>query len=555
MLNYNLNIIDPLQQVKKNEDVRPPIYWSFASIASASDSTDLGERGFATMSIYAVGSNCIQISNDASGFFTTDAQFPVTASLTGSNWPITGSTTMSLYTAGITYDPASTNQYYFAAFSASAAEIIANPNITGSKLTNAFSASVFYRFYPEGRIYHYKGNAYNPIINWLARNQSPTTDTNNVNGFTASFNIVKNSNESLVSLPEVTGSKAGTFNNLYALNITSSLSASILNDATGSTTMSISIPEAGLLTSSLLFNSSSAGLQTISASFTASKNTPYNITASVIMNKGNIWDATLNVLSTGSNADSYSMYTVPTQFNIFKDVNVDGAVIDQNVNLLSYALTASKNSTLQTQYAFNFKNSVTESGTYPFYQVYTYPTTSLDITPAGTSSLRNDSGSFISYTESPYTSSYNITASAWINKIPSLYASVVVIGGGGAGVSSGTYSGPGGGGGGAAGFYQKDIIIAANLPYTISSIGAGGVPLTSNKDGGNTTFTYYTGILTGSKETIVAYGGLAGSGNNGGRSGYVNVSSSAYLFYPEITVLGLYAGGIGSVSAGGGGGT
>ena len=96
MLNYNLNIIEPLKQDKKNEDVRPPINWDFHSFASGSDNPDNNELGFATMSINAVNTNCIQVSSDSGNSFTTDAQSEVTASLTGSKWPVTGSTTMSL---------------------------------------------------------------------------------------------------------------------------------------------------------------------------------------------------------------------------------------------------------------------------------------------------------------------------------------------------------------------------------------------------------------------------------------------------------------------------
>jgi hypothetical protein len=569
MLNYNLNINSPLQQEKKNEDVRPPINWTFASFASASDSTDLGELGFATMSINAPNSNCIQVSNDNSGDFTTDAQFPVTASMTGSNWPITGSTTMSLLTSGITYDPVSVNQYYFAAISASALDIFNNPSYTGSVILNEYSASEFFRFYTDGRIFHTKGNIYNPIINWKAINESPSTDTGNVNGFTASFNIVKNRNESLVALPQVTGSTINSFNNQYALNITSSLSASVLNDATGSTTMSIIIPNAGISTSSLILNQTTPGLQTISASFTASNNNPYNITASVIMNKGNIWNARLNVLSTGSNADSYSMYTVPTQFNIIKDVNVDTTVIDQNVSLLSNGLTASKVDTLQTNYAFNFQNDITESGTYPIYQVRTYPTTSLDITPAGTSSMRYDSGSIISYTESAYTSSYNITASAWINKIPSFDVSIIVLGGGGGAGGGSTNPGAGynvaGGGGGAGGFLQKDFLLIPNVSYDILSIGTGGTGSNAGtKVGQNGTETLVKVWLGPLKEngtgSMIAGGGEGGqfnpSGPNYNQSG--GDSGGAGLYYGDILLASKaeLAGGVGATdeNAGGGGG-
>jgi hypothetical protein len=571
MLNYNLNIIEPLKQDKKNEDVRPPITWVFESFATASDSTDLGELGFATMSINAPGSDCIQVSNDDTGFFTTDAQFPVTASLTGSNWPITGSTTMSLFTAGITYDPASVDQYYFAAISASALDIFNNPSYTGSVILNQYSASEFFRFYTTATIVHTKGNIYNPIINWKAINQSPSTDTGNVNGFTASFNIVKDRNVPLVALPQVTGSTIGAFNNEYALNITSSLSASVLNDATGSTTMSIVIPNAGISTSSLILNQTTPGLQTISASFVASNNNNYNITASVIMNKGNIWNARLNVLSTGSNADSYSMYTVPTQFNIIKDVNVDATVIDQNVSLLSNALTASKRDTLQTNYAFNFQNDVTESGTYPIYQVRTYPTTSLDITPAGTSSLRNDSGSIISYTESPYTSSYNITASAWINKIPSFDVSIIVLGGGGGAGGGSTNPGAGydvaGGGGGAGGFLQKDFLLVPNVSYDILSIGTGGTGSNAGtKVGENGTDTLVKVWLGPLKEngtaSFIAGGGEGGqfnpSGPNFNQSGGDSGGASLIVAETDTTLLtkASLAGGVGATNdaAGGGGG-
>jgi hypothetical protein len=580
MLNYNLNIIEPLQQEKKNEDVRPPIYWTFNSYATASDSTDLGELGFATMSINAPLTNCIQVSNDSSGDFATDAQFPVTASLTGSNWPITGSTTMSLYTAGITYDPVAVNQYYFQAISASALDIYNNPSYTGSILLNQYSASEFFRFYTEATIIHTKGNIFNPVIKWLAKNESPSTTTGNVNGFTSSFNIVKDRNVSLVSLPQLTGSNAGQFNNLYALNITSSLSASVINNTTGSTTMSISIPEVGISTSSLLFNKTSVGLRTISASFVASQNTGYNITASVIMNKGNIWNAKLKYLATGSNADSYSMYTIPSQFNLFKDVNVDNTVIDQNVLLVRSDLTSSVTGEVQTQYAFNFQTDVTESNTYPITQVYTYPTTSLDVQPNVYNNTVYNSGSILTATELPDGAEYVITASAWINKIPAFDASIIVLGGGGGG-GGGLTNGNAplnrpvaGGGGGAGGFFQYDFQLVPNLSYTIESVGTSGTGSNSGgingQNGGHTILKVWlgpypangTGSLTAfggqggqinpnnpptNTQFFNQYGGASGGGN---LSYYLNGVSTIIAEKPAI------AGGASEldIAAGGGGG-
>ena len=358
MLNYNLNINSPLQQAKKNEDVRPPINWDFHSFTSASDSTDLEEGSYGFMNIDAVRTNCINVSVDSGNNFTTDAQYPVTASVTGSNFPLTGSTTMSLITFGITYDPASTDQFYSSSFAVSAAQIAVNPSLTGSIITNEFSASEFYRFYVSGSIVHMKGNVYNGPINWLATNQSPSNTTGNVNGFTSSFNIVKDRNVRLVNLQEVTGSTSSSFNNFYALNITSSLTASIINDATGSTTMSINIPEAGISTSSLYFNNTSAGTKITTASFVALNNNPYNITASVIFNKGNQSNLNINwrVSSSSTTQDlqgnTAELNNNSSSFNLKKDIAV----------LVSYSnISASINGTYLNDYSFNQTASLTSS--------------------------------------------------------------------------------------------------------------------------------------------------------------------------------------------------
>lgn len=155
MLNYNLNINSPLQQAKKNEDVRPEIYWDYSQISKLTigGNTVLTSPAIffaATMSIAAPNSNCIAISEIAGGNFTTDAQFPITASLSGSNWPSTGSVTMSLGIAGITYDPLSQNVFYSSSIQLSAATYIANPSLTSSIVTSSFPASEFYRFYVSG---------------------------------------------------------------------------------------------------------------------------------------------------------------------------------------------------------------------------------------------------------------------------------------------------------------------------------------------------------------------------------------------------------------------
>ncbi len=157
MLNYNLNINSPLQQEKKNEDVRPEIYWDYSyssSIKRQPAPITFVSSSYATMSISAQGTNAINIISTNNNNFTTDGQAPVTASLTGSNWPTTGSVTMSITVAGITYDPLSTNTFFSASFSSSATIYNANPSITGSIITSSFIASEFYRYYVSASLVH-----------------------------------------------------------------------------------------------------------------------------------------------------------------------------------------------------------------------------------------------------------------------------------------------------------------------------------------------------------------------------------------------------------------
>jgi hypothetical protein len=262
-----------------NEDVRPPINWDFHSFASGSDNSDITERTFATMSINAVNTNCIQVSSDSGNSFVTDAQSPVTASITGSRWPVTGSTTMSLYTAGITYDPTSTNQFFFGAISASAAQIIATPNITGSVITSSFISGEFYRWYISGSIIHMKGNPYNSPILWKTATSGVQPNGKGTNTV-VNFNV--NSDTNLIVGPIiVSGANAansGSTSNNYAFSITSSLTGSAAwwdDEYFVTTTMSLSIPEASKSAISYVTQS------IITASFTASSDSNYTITGSV----------------------------------------------------------------------------------------------------------------------------------------------------------------------------------------------------------------------------------------------------------------------------------
>lgn len=172
MLNYNLNINSPLQQEKKNEDVRPTIYWDFSYSSSLQRFPAVSpfvSSSYATMSISAVGTNCINVATTNNNVFTTDGQASVTASLTGSNFPPTGSVTMSISVSGITYDPASFNTFQSSSLSASAEVYNLNPSITGSILTSSFLASEFYRYYVSASLVHNYGVAIptGGLIQWL----------------------------------------------------------------------------------------------------------------------------------------------------------------------------------------------------------------------------------------------------------------------------------------------------------------------------------------------------------------------------------------------------
>ena len=573
MLNYNLNINSPLQQAKKNEDVRPFIYWDFSTITSASDSTDLNEPSTGTMNIKAPNSNCINITLDTGNLFQTDAQYSVTASVTGSNWPATGSTTMSLSTAGITYDPASTNQYYFSAVSASALDIYNNPNITGSKITNEFSASEFYRFYTSGSIVHMKGNVYNPLINWnqIAKSDSEDllTDGTFINGNSASFNIVKNVNESLVAIPYASQSNSGAFYNQYALNVTSSLTASILANTTGSVTMSLIIPEIGFSTSSKFFNATSAGIYILSASFTASNNNPYNITASIINNKGNMSNANINWLAI-QNETSQSNYLAVT-FSIDKEGTANEVLVYPN--LVS-------NGTIKNNYAFNQTASISAPFV-PFFTGSTFvyvelgikiPQNSVNLLSVASASLLTSS--FAASTANP---TYEITASATAYKTEQI--NLVLVGGGAGGskgLSSGAGSGAGGSGGG--GIFTGSFKIPSNQPYNII-IGKGGtgewkqqVPpydIDTNITASNGTATILSGYtdVFDTKQTlfISASGGLTGSsgiyvgpktgGGIGGDSGNMNYTITTTIVSSSAKANGGTGSGGTGIAGGGGAGS
>lgn len=143
-----------------NEDVRPEIYWDYSYITNQNRFPAVApfiSSSYATMSINAQNTNCINVVSTNNNSFTTNAQTTVIPCLTGSNWPRTGSVTMSLSVAGITYDPLAVNQFYSASLSSSANVYNSNPSITGSIISSSFIASEFYRFYVNANVIHNYG--------------------------------------------------------------------------------------------------------------------------------------------------------------------------------------------------------------------------------------------------------------------------------------------------------------------------------------------------------------------------------------------------------------
>jgi hypothetical protein len=344
-----------------------------------------------------------EVSGSAqSSSFYNEYSFSVTASYTASINNVTGSTTMSF---DCPQEGINKKLYFF------------NPNVVTAIGSASFVASNNTIHYFSSSINYNKGNINNGPINWSTTNISPLSNVVTINGYTSSFNLVKDKNVSIVNYQEITGSRFGGFLNDYAFNFTSSLTASIQANATGSVTMSLDIPEAGISTSSILFSATSAGVNIITASFDTRNENPYNITASVIFNKGNISNTPINWLagSTSTTQDlignSTNINGVSSSFRIVKDVNVQ---------MVSVANTTGSNSgSYLNNYAFNQTASIVSNINNTTGSV----TMSISIPEAGiyTSSIffnPNTTQAYISASFESQTNvnSYNITASIINNK-------------------------------------------------------------------------------------------------------------------------------------------
>lgn len=333
---------------------------------------------------------------------------PIALSVTGSGiWPTTGSNVLYINVGG----NLGFNQNTSSIFSAAAG----NMNLSsGSRISSSFTPLGNQEYNIDLGITHIKGNIYNPIVNVLSINNSPSAPQN-VNGYSASLNVVKDVNVSLFDIKNITGSKVTTFNYDYNFGVTSSLTASIQSNATGSTTMSISIPEAGVFTSSLFFNPTSAGTKIITGSFAANADSTYNVTASVTYNKGNTSNSDINwkVSSSSTTQDlegnQSNINGVSSSFQLKKDIAV----------MVNYtAITSSISGSYPNDYSFNQTASIISNVNNTTGSV----TMSLIIPEAGisTSSLFFNPNTTVAYISASFAAfgqaPFNITASIINNK-------------------------------------------------------------------------------------------------------------------------------------------
>lgn len=279
---------------------------------------------------------------------------PVNIAITGSGvWAVTGSNDFSIVIGG----NLGFNQSKTLLLSAAAG----NMNLSGSKISSSFNPEGIQEYNITFGVEHTKGNIYNPLVKFKTQNTSPVSTTALINGnTTASFNIVKDVNVPLAFVKEVSSSFSSQFDYQYNFGVTSSLTASIENNVTGSTTMSIEIPEAGVSKTEKYFNATEPGTKIITGSFAATTDATYNITASVTYNKGNISTASINFQTFQSSTtedlegDATNINGVSSSFQIRKDATVTTVLIPEVSGSV-------KSGSYSNEYAFNQTASLTQN--------------------------------------------------------------------------------------------------------------------------------------------------------------------------------------------------
>jgi hypothetical protein len=326
-MNLNYNINNSLLNRNRNFFLGK-VEYLWRRVVSVADGAQSGSIIFGTGSItytpYAPTTLFVSGTYSAEELGSGSALgIPVDISVTGSGeWPTTGSNVLYISVGG----NLGFNQYTSSIFTAADD----NMNLSsGSRISSSFAPLGNQEYSIDFGLSHTKGNIYNPIVNWKSENTSPISTTELINGnTTASFNIVKDEVVPLAYVKEVSSSFSSQFDYEYNFGVTSSLTASIENNITGSTTMSIEIPEAGVTKTEKYFNWTSEGVQIITASFVATTDATYNITASVTYNKGNISTASINYQTYQDSTtqdlegDSTNLNGVSSSFELKKDATI-----------------------------------------------------------------------------------------------------------------------------------------------------------------------------------------------------------------------------------------
>jgi hypothetical protein len=352
MLNLNLNYIDPFN--KRNRNLltgRVDFTWSRTTSTAAGALAPI-VYGTGSISFVPYAPSTVFFSSSLeTGSLTSGSAIgqPVDISVTGSGvWPVTGSNTLSI----VIGSSLGFNQSKVLTLSAAAG----NMNLSGSRISSSFTPESNNEYNIDFGITHTKGNIYNPLVNWIVQNISSVSDTVAINGYTSSFQIVKNENEELAYVNEVTSSKSASFNYLYNFGVTSSLEANV-NNVTGSTTMSFFTNNGVLPVTAKFFNPTTT-IAYATASFVATTDDEYVISASVEYNKGNEANSDINWLTfaTSDTQDlegtAGNINGVSASFQLKKDIAVMAGVNE---------ITSSVTGTYPNDYSFNQTASLTSN--------------------------------------------------------------------------------------------------------------------------------------------------------------------------------------------------
>lgn len=556
MLNYNLNIIEPLKRSRNFQTCTVDWTWR-RSLTIASGIQSGSDFVFGTGSItyipYAPSIFFVSGGYETGTLSPTGSAegLPINISVTGSSvspWPITGSNSLYINIGG----NFGFNQNTSSILSYSQG----NLNQSGSaRISSSFAPIGNQQYTIDFGITHTKGNIYNPQINWSVEKTSPFGNILNIDGEgIASFNIVKNDSvdnvndifTNVVNIPEVSGSSiSGSFNNDFSYSVTASFTASI-NNITGSTTMSFVCAEESINETLTFFNPSTT-TAIGSASFVASNNNLHNFVNTITYNKGNISNSNIHWYVTGS----AKRYLTSSSLNIRKDAVV---------TMVTQSFDIETGSVYTNDYAFNQTASLSSS----YIPYLSNDSSSLNIAKINleineigftqsqwissscVSELNVISSSFEAQTN---ITDYHITASLIEYQLSVFVMEVTASGAGGGG---GVGSSAGGGGGAMA--VSSSIVIVPNVVYATFV-----APTSSVAQNGSGSFLNGYNICPSVSYIMHAGGGEAGqslTAGNGGNSGTGSIIEGGIT----IATYNAFSGGLGASNpstffafAGGGG--